>query len=112
MGRVRFGTMQVISGENLRVAGRDYYVDGVKQEVNYKGADEVRTVTVDGDMEVVQLIGASAQVVINGSVGALTVHAGDVKCGDVLGNVVVIDGDLHCRKLKGSARVSGDMYEG
>ena len=92
-------------GRSIRIANGTIHVDGDSIGIN----DKVIKIEVKGN---INNIHADSCDLINvaGGCSSISTLSGDVRCGDVSGNVKTMSGDVTCGKVLGSVdTMSGDI---
>lgn len=91
-------------GNNIQIKDNKVIVDGRTQKGELVGDINV---TVHGDVELLKNGSGNVNAL---NVGELTTGSGDVKCGDVSGNIRTGSGDVICGCVGGSIRTGlGDV---
>lgn len=95
-----------LMGRNLRIEHGNVYVDDNRVELE-KGPKI--DIVVHGSLDTME-VGAAQSIEVQGSVGKLKTGSGDVKCGDVHGDVTTGSGDIECANVQGGVTTaSGDV---
>jgi len=94
------------SGNNVTIKNNKIYIDGVNQTpVN----DKVINITVDGNISKLD-VDECEQIIVHGDCSKVSTMSGDVKCGNVTGNVKTMSGDVECGNVGGDVEtMSGDI---
>lgn len=93
-------------GGNVRTENGKVFVDG--NRIDLGNAVKI-DIVVHGNLESLD-VGSAQMVQVNGSVGRLKTASGDVKCGEVHGDVSTASGDVECGDVRGSVgTTSGDV---
>lgn len=93
-------------GRNLRIEHGNVYVDDNRVELE-KGPKI--DIVVHGSLDTME-VGTAQSIEVLGSVGKLKTGSGDVKCGNVHGDVTTASGDVQCDDIQGSVTTaSGDV---
>ena len=105
------GTVIITGGNNTRIAGRDFYQNGVlvinDQEINV--ADKIINITIEGDVGDLD-VDYCTTIKVNGNTKNIKTGFGDIECQNVLGNVQTGSGDVTSGDVSGDVRTgSGDV---
>lgn len=93
-------------GRNLRIEHGNVYVDDNRIELE-KGPKI--DIVVHGNLDTME-VGAAQSIEVLGTVGKLKTGSGDVKCGNVHGDVTTASGDVECDDVQGGVTTaSGDV---
>jgi hypothetical protein len=105
--------MSVLSA--ILVNGKQFFGKKLQIEVRIDGKridmDKLPqiNIVVQGNLDTLE-VGAAHAIEVHGSVSSLSTGSGDVKCGDVTGNVSTGSGTVDCGDVHGSvATASGDV---
>ena len=92
------------SGNNVQISGNKVIVDGVSQDGELVGDI---TVTVEGDVEVLESTNGNVRC---NNVGSVKTTNGKVTCDDIAGDVKTTNGDVVAKTILGKvSTVNGDI---
>ncbi len=104
MATVKFNG-QTYVGSNITITNGRVIIDGKDETPEGKHI----TISVEGDIQQLS-VDTCHQVTVNGSCGSARSTSGDIKCGEVKGDVGTTSGDIKCGHVGGSVRAnSGDI---
>lgn len=104
MATVKFNG-QTYVGSNITITNGRVIIDGKDETPEGKHI----IIHVDGDIQELS-VDACHQVTVNGSCGTARSVSGDIKCGEVKGDVDTTSGDVKCGHVNGDVRTnSGDV---
>lgn len=93
-------------GRNLRIEHGNVYVDDNRIELEEGPKIDI---VVHGNLDTME-VGAAQSIEVLGTVGKLKTGSGDVKCGNVHGDVTTASGDVECDDVQGGVTTaSGDV---
>jgi hypothetical protein len=105
MGTIRINGV-TYSGDNLIVNGNKVVIDG--RDVTPE--EKEITITVNGNLENLNVGYCKEIHVVEGNVNTLTTTSGNVYCKDITGNVETTSGDIECSDIHGNVETtSGDV---
>jgi hypothetical protein len=104
MGSININNMGYV-GKSIIVTKNKIIIDGVDVTPDAK----IVNITVTGDVEAVSA-DICEKITVTGNVKTISTTNGDVKCGNVEGNVSLTNGDIECGDVKGDVHnMSGDI---
>lgn len=93
-------------GNSVSIIGNQVIIDGVKQDM----PDEKNIIiSIEGNVDTLS-VDACNKITVSGTVKTLKTMSGDVKCGDVEGDIKTMSGDVKCKSVSGKIKtMSGDI---